>query len=167
MVSTSKCYRNWRSMSFLKMSGKAHILFRSLCSFLSLPLPSDPLFLMWKFKIQSHVSSFKNMLWGVWDGRVHTAILKWITKKDLLSSTGNSAQGYVAAWMGGEFGGEWIPVYVRPSPFAIHLTLSQHYLLISYESESVSRSVKSNSLRLHGLPAPLSMELPRQEYWDG
>ena len=28
---------------------------------------------------------------------------KWITNKDLLSSTGNSAQCYVAAWMGGEF----------------------------------------------------------------
>ena len=34
--------------------------------------------------------------------------LKWITSKDLLCSTGNSAQGFVAAWMGGEFGGEWI-----------------------------------------------------------
>ena len=33
---------------------------------------------------------------------------KWITKKLLLYSTGNSAQCYVAAWMGGEFGGEWI-----------------------------------------------------------
>ena len=32
--------------------------------------------------------------------------LQWITKKVLLSSTGNSAQGYVAAWMGGEDGGE-------------------------------------------------------------
>ena len=32
--------------------------------------------------------------------------LKWITNKDLLYSTGNSAQCYVAAWMGGEFGGE-------------------------------------------------------------
>ena len=31
---------------------------------------------------------------------------KWITIKDLLYSTGNSAQCYVAAWMGGEFGGE-------------------------------------------------------------
>ena len=30
--------------------------------------------------------------------------LKWITNKDLLCSTGNSAQYYVAAWMGGEFG---------------------------------------------------------------
>ena len=32
--------------------------------------------------------------------------LKWITNKDLLYITGNSAQCYVAAWMGGEFGGE-------------------------------------------------------------
>ena len=33
--------------------------------------------------------------------------LKWITNKDLLNSTGNSVQCYVAAWMGGKFGGEW------------------------------------------------------------
>ena len=30
--------------------------------------------------------------------------LKWITNKNLLCSTENSAQCYVAAWMGGEFG---------------------------------------------------------------
>ena len=36
----------------------------------------------------------------------------WRTNKDLLSSTGNSAQCHVAAWMGGEFGREWIHVYV-------------------------------------------------------
>ena len=30
--------------------------------------------------------------------------LKWVTTKDLLYSTGNSAQCYMAAWMGGEFG---------------------------------------------------------------
>ena len=30
--------------------------------------------------------------------------LKWITNKDLLDSTGISAQCYKAAWMGGEFG---------------------------------------------------------------
>ena len=29
-----------------------------------------------------------------------------VTNKDLLESTGNSAQCYVAAWTGGEFGGE-------------------------------------------------------------
>ena len=32
--------------------------------------------------------------------------------------------------MGGEFGGEWIHVYVRLSPFAVHLKLST--LLVSY-----------------------------------
>ena len=37
--------------------------------------------------------------------------LKWITNKDLLYSTGHSLQGYVAAWMGEEFRGEWIHVY--------------------------------------------------------
>ena len=30
--------------------------------------------------------------------------LKWITNKDLLSSTGNSVQCYVPAWMGGGLG---------------------------------------------------------------
>ena len=45
--------------------------------------------------------------------------LKWVTNKALLYSTGNSAQCHVAAWVGGEFGGEWIHVYVRLSPFAI------------------------------------------------
>ena len=34
---------------------------------------------------------------------------KWITNKDLLYSTGNSDQlCFVAAWMEGEFEGEWI-----------------------------------------------------------
>ena len=58
--------------------------------------------------------------------------LKWITNKDPLYSTWNSAQCYVAAWMGGELGGEWIHVYVWMSPFGIHLKLSQHCLLLSY-----------------------------------
>ena len=38
--------------------------------------------------------------------------LKWITKKVLLHSTGNSIQFYAAAWMGQKFGEEWIHVYV-------------------------------------------------------
>ena len=59
--------------------------------------------------------------WGRVEGRIvkefgidmYTLLyLKRITNKDLLYSTGNSAQSYVAAWMGGESGGEWIPVYV-------------------------------------------------------
>ena len=52
--------------------------------------------------------------------------LTWIANKDLLNSTGNSAHCYVAAWMVGEFGGEWIHAYVWLSPFAVHLKLSQH-----------------------------------------
>ena len=52
--------------------------------------------------------------------------LKRITNKYLLYSTGNSTQCYVAAWMGGEFQGEWIHAYVWLSPFAVYLKLSQH-----------------------------------------
>ena len=52
--------------------------------------------------------------------------LKWITNKNLLYSSWNSAQCYVPAWMEGGFEGEWIHVYVRLSPFAVHLKLSQH-----------------------------------------
>ena len=51
-----------------------------------------------------------------------------LTNSVLLYSTGNSAQCYVAVWVGGEFGGEWIHVYVWLSPFAIHLKLSHFYL---------------------------------------
>ena len=51
--------------------------------------------------------------------------LKWITNKDLLDSTGNPAQCCVAAWMGGEFGGEGIHVYVCLSSFAVYLKLPQ------------------------------------------
>ena len=59
-------------------------------------------------------------------GRYVLLYLKWITTTELLYNTGNSAQCYVAALMGGEFGGEWIHVYVWLSPFAVRLKLSQH-----------------------------------------
>ena len=52
--------------------------------------------------------------------------LKWVTDRDLPHITGKAAQCYVAAWMGGKFGGEWIHVYIWLSPFAVHLKLSQH-----------------------------------------
>ena len=44
--------------------------------------------------------------WQADSGMVMNALLylKWITNKNLLYSTGNSAQRYVAAWMGGELG---------------------------------------------------------------
>ena len=61
--------------------------------------------------------------------------LKQITSKDLLYSTGNSAQCYVAAWMGEEFGGEWIHLYVWLRPFAVRLKLSQYCLLMGCISQ--------------------------------
>ena len=45
------------------------------------------------------------------EGHVHTAIFK-MDNKSLLYSTWNSAQCYVAAWMGRGFEGECIHVYV-------------------------------------------------------
>ena len=53
--------------------------------------------------------------------------LTWITNKDVLYRTGNSAQCYVAAWIGGEFEEEWIHMHVWLSPFTVHLKLSQHF----------------------------------------
>ena len=50
--------------------------------------------------------------------------LKWIAKKVLQYSTGNSAQYYVAAWTGGEFGEERLYVNVWLSPSAVHLKIS-------------------------------------------
>ena len=52
--------------------------------------------------------------------------VKWVSNKGLLYSPGDSAQCYVAAWVGGEFGGEWIQVYVWLGPFTVQLKLSQH-----------------------------------------
>ena len=55
--------------------------------------------------------------------------LKWITNKDLLYTTWNSVQHYVAAWMEVGFGGEWIHVWntcvclAKFSP--VHLKLPQ------------------------------------------
>ena len=42
--------------------------------------------------------------WEFWDGHDTLLCLKWISGRDLLWSTSNSAQWYGAAWMVGEFG---------------------------------------------------------------
>ena len=47
--------------------------------------------------------------------------LKWITVEVLMYITLNSAQCYVAAQMGGKFGGEWIHVYTWLSSFGCPL----------------------------------------------
>ena len=52
--------------------------------------------------------------------------LIWRTSKDLLRNPGNSAPCHVAAGIGGEFGGAWMPVYGWLSAFAVPLKLSRH-----------------------------------------
>ena len=54
----------------------------------------------------------------------HTDILKWITFRFPLSSIGNSAQYYMAGWLGDEFVGEWMYVHILLSRSAVHLRLS-------------------------------------------
>ena len=49
----------------------------------------------------------------VWDSHVHTAVFKMDNQQGptLCYSTGNSAQCYVAAWMGGKFGEGYMYIY--------------------------------------------------------
>ena len=58
-------------------------------------------------------------------------------------STGNSAQCYVAAQLGGESEGEWDPVYVWLRPFAAHLKLSQHCqsAVLQYEIKCLEKLI--------------------------
>ena len=62
---------------------------------------------------------------------VYTVIFKMDNQQG--PTVWNSAQCHVAAWMGGEFGGEWIHVYVGLSPFAVHQKLSQHCELVIHQ----------------------------------
>ena len=50
------------------------------------------------------------------DDEVFSESFQYLTSKDLLQNAGNSVQRDVAAWMGGEFGGERTHVYVWLSP---------------------------------------------------
>ena len=92
--------------------------------------------------------------------------LKWITNNVLLCSTGNSAQCYVASWMGREFGGEWIHVYVCMAESLYCPSETITTLLICYETESVSRSIVSHSLRPLGLQPARLQFFSRQEDWS-
>ena len=53
--------------------------------------------------------------------------LKWIAKKFQLDCRGNSAQCHVAAWTGGESGGERTRVHGWLSPSAAHSIVNQLY----------------------------------------
>ena len=74
--------------------------------------------------------------------------LKWKTNKDLLDSIGNSAQCYAAAWMGGEFGEEWIHVFAWLSPSAVHSKL-----LLSSLSAILQYKIKSSKKKYMTMPS--------------
>ena len=68
---------------------------------------------------------------GVWDRHVHTVIFKMDNQQGPTVQRRGLCSMLCAAWVGGELGGEWIHVHTWLSPFAVHLTLSQHcYLAI-------------------------------------
>ena len=52
----------------------------------------------------------------MWDRHVHTAVFKTDNQQGPTQAT---LLNVMAAWMGGEFGGEWMHVNVWLSPFAV------------------------------------------------
>ena len=103
-----------------------------------------------------HLASLICGLYGCLYTLLH---LKWIINKDLQYSTPNSAQCYVAAWIGAGFGGEWIHVYI----YAESLCCSPKTITILLIGYSESCSAMSDSLR----QSIQSMEFSRPEYWRG
>ena len=69
--------------------------------------------------------------------------LKWITNKDLVYSTGNSAQCYVASWMGREHGEEYTCICMSESlccpPEAITVLFSAR---LQYKIKSLKKRKK-------------------------
>ena len=97
-----------------------------------------------KYKTEGDSQSSRTNLWlpaegrrserdssGVGDGRVHLVLFKMENPQGPLvphssSSSGNAAQCYVAAWMGGEFAGDQMHVCVWLGSSVGHLKRSQH-----------------------------------------
>ena len=78
---------------------------------------------------------------------------------DLLFSTGNSAQYYVAAWIGRDFGEEWIQVYVQLDSFAAHLKISQHFksVILQYNKINIYRYIITTGVTIVTAELQLSL----------
>ena len=76
---------------------------------------------------------------------------KWITTRTYWIAHGTLY--YVAAWVGGGVGEEWIPVDVWLSPFAVHLKRSQHCQLaiLQHKIKCLKRKKKKLSSSPHGI----------------
>ena len=67
--------------------------------------------------------------------------------------------GLRGSWMGGEFGGARIHVYVWLRPLAVHLKLAQHCLLSAIPQYKIKSFKKKKSFRmLLNAPLPLSFQ---------
>lgn len=80
--------------------------------------------------------------WGVWYEHVHRALFKLGDQQGPTAPLRELCS--VPAWVGGEFDGEGIRVYVWLSPFAVHLV--QHCLLIGYTPIKI-KSLKGEKKR--------------------
>ena len=58
----------------------------------------------------------------------------------------------MAAWIGGEFGGEWIHGYVWQSPFAVLLKLPQHCqsAVLQYKIKGLKENGEEKDVILKG-----------------
>ena len=69
---------------------------------------------------------------------------------------------------GGEFGGEWMNVYVWLSLFDVYLKLSQHSQLATcMHAKSLQSYLTLCNPMDYSPPGSLSMGFSRQEYWSG
>ena len=77
-----------------------------------------------------------------------------LLQKSWGSTPWDSAQCDVAAWMGREFGREWIYVYVRLSPFTVRLKLSQHCqsAMLQYKIKSSKEKKKLSCIQESQVP---------------
>ena len=78
---------------------------------------------------------------------------EWITNKDLLYGTGNSAQCYVAAWMGGMLGREWIHIYIHIHTHThtyTHTYIHTHTHTHTHTAESLPCSPETTTTLLMG-----------------
>ena len=68
--------------------------------------------------------------------------LRWKTSKDLLYSTWKPVQCCVAAWMGGEFGGEWIHMCMAETLCCSPETITT--LFVNWLYPNTKKKVKNN-----------------------
>ena len=100
--------------------------------------------------------------WGAeigWDGHVHSTIFKTDNQQGPTVLYMELCSVLCGSLDGKELGGEWVHIYVWLSPFAMHLNLSQHCVLISY-TPMQNKKLKKKKKRLWASSARGSGSIP-------